>query len=177
MENYRFVHLSDIHFGQEREGTLVLHEDVREELINSCRELRKKNGPAHGIIVTGDTAYAGKKAEYDKAYKWLDRLAEAVGCKNTSVFVIPGNHDVDLDKIDYNAKMLHEKIRDSSPAALQAHLEGLAQGKEENHPLFRSSQITGYLQPSTIATSSHAADLFGNVIYISERKTNSLFAS
>ena len=30
---YRFIHISDIHFGQEKNGTMVIHEDARKKLI------------------------------------------------------------------------------------------------------------------------------------------------
>jgi len=41
---YRFVQLSDIHFGQERGGTLVTHEDVRRKLIDDAAGLAKEAG-------------------------------------------------------------------------------------------------------------------------------------
>jgi hypothetical protein len=137
MSAYRFVHLSDIHFGQERDGTLAKHEDVREELLADCESLRQKVGVANGVLVTGDIAYSGKKEEYGHAGEFLDRLTAAIGCKRNSVLVIPGNHDIDLDGIDYTAKMLHEKLRTQSPAQIQADLEGLAQSNSDEHPLHR----------------------------------------
>ena len=135
--SYRFVHLSDIHFGQERDGSLVKHEDVREELLTDCITLRRRLGNSDGILVTGDIAYSGKKEEYGHAGDFLDRLTVAVGCKRNSVLVIPGNHDVDLEAIDYTAKMLHEQLRTSSPTRIQADLEGLAGNRIEEHPLHR----------------------------------------
>ena len=100
MAKYRFVHVSDIHFGQEKQnGTVVARDDVRAELLNDCRTRENKLGPADSILVTGDVAFSGKKDEYTRAGKWLDELTKAVGCRGTSVFVVPGNHDVDLDEI------------------------------------------------------------------------------
>jgi hypothetical protein len=49
-EYYRFIHLSDIHFGQERDGTLVIHEDARQKLIEDCADFARDNGPADGIL-------------------------------------------------------------------------------------------------------------------------------
>ena len=134
---YRFVHLSDIHFGQERDGTLVRHEDVRDELLADCASLRQKIGAASGVLVTGDIASSGKKEEYRNAGEFLDGLTAAIGCKRNTVLVIPGNHDVDLDAIDYTAKMLHEHLRTQTPARIQADLEGLAHSNGEEHPLHR----------------------------------------
>ena len=58
-----FVHLSDIHFGQERGSQLFIHNDVKKCLIEDAVDLVDKyaNGCATGLIVTGDIAYSGKK--------------------------------------------------------------------------------------------------------------------
>ena len=136
MSFYRFIHLSDIHFGQERDGTLVTHNAVREELLNDCNVMRERLQAAHGVLVSGDTVYSGKKEEYTKAGEWLDRLTSAIGCKRKAVLLIPGNHDVDLDEIDHTAKMLHQQLRTSSPNVIQADLEGLGSGNAD-HPLHR----------------------------------------
>lgn len=108
-----FIHLSDIHFGQEKDGSeLIIHDDVKEELIRDAalqvRELCPEG--ATGIIVTGDIAYAGKTNEYDQAGKWLDRLSEAIGCPRTAVQVVPGNHDIDRDAISSGCRLMLEQI-------------------------------------------------------------------
>lgn len=135
MNLYRFVHLSDIHFGQERHGTLVLHNEVRETLLKDCAAMRTQVGQAHGILVAGDIAYAGKRDEYKRATDWLERLTEAVGCSQTAVYVVPGNHDIDLDEIGHLGKMVHDKIREGSPTSIQADLEGISKGNEASNPL------------------------------------------
>ena len=43
--SYRFVHLSDIHFGQEKNGTLVIHTDARNKLIEDCRRSPHNTAP------------------------------------------------------------------------------------------------------------------------------------
>src|SRR5260370_40250768 len=93
-----FVHISDIHFGQEkRAGEVYINNDVKERLISDARRTLVDMGkyPADGIIVTGDVAYAGKLEQYKQAGQWLDELAEAIGCQKTSVHLVPGNHDID----------------------------------------------------------------------------------
>src|SRR5690348_619334 len=88
-----FIHLSDIHFGQEKGGQVNINDDVKECLIEDARKrvAHLCKGVADGIIVSGDIAYAGKLAEYQQAGEWLDRLALAIGCKKTAVQVVPGN--------------------------------------------------------------------------------------
>ena len=107
-----YVHLSDIHFGQEKGGDLIIHDDVKERLIEDAAEQIRINasGPAKGVIVTGDVAYGGKTLEYEKAGKWLDRLTAAVGCPKTAVKLVPGNHDIDRDRISSGCSFLLDEI-------------------------------------------------------------------
>lgn len=60
-----FVHLSDIHFGQEKGGDLYINDDVKERLIDDVRQLAAQlpSGKVAGLIVTGDIAYAGVGAD------------------------------------------------------------------------------------------------------------------
>ncbi|MCE5268862.1 MAG: hypothetical protein LLG00_13365, partial [Planctomycetaceae bacterium] len=98
MTAYRFVHVSDIHFGQEKQnGTVVARDDVRTELLNDCRTREKTLGPAEGILVTGDIAFSGKKEEYGRAAEWLDELTKAAGCaERTSHVCSARNLRIDL---------------------------------------------------------------------------------
>jgi predicted MPP superfamily phosphohydrolase len=135
MTKYRFVHLSDIHFGQERGGSLPVHEDVRAQLIRDSRQLAQEIGSANGILITGDTAYSGKREEYTRAGVWLDELIAAVGCGERAVGVVPGNHDVDVGKIGLPGKLAHKALREASPEDVDAILEEIAQGEEVVNPL------------------------------------------
>lgn len=106
-----FIHLSDIHFGQEKGGEKVTHDDVKERLlVDAEAQAKLLDNPVTGIIVTGDVAYAGKDEEFKEAGRWLDRLADAVGCKRTSVQVVPGNHDIDRDGISGSCKLMLDDI-------------------------------------------------------------------
>jgi len=108
------IHLSDIHFGQERGGRVFIHDDVKERLIEDVRRQVSglPGGRAVGIIVTGDIAYAGRIEEYKQAGEWLDRLAEAAGCAITDIQVVPGNHDIDRDNISpATVLMLNEIVQ------------------------------------------------------------------
>ena len=113
-----FVHVSDIHFGQERDHVVHIHDDVKRELVADAAEVVAglPSRSAHGILVTGDIAYAGKAEEYVQAGKWLDGLAEAIGCPRPRVRMIPGNHDVDRDKLSVGGRQLLDFIRAGGPA-------------------------------------------------------------
>lgn len=88
-----FIHLSDIHFGQERDDALHFNNDVKAQLIVDAAEIVKSlpSGVAHGILVTGDIAQAGKAAQYTDAGRWLDQLAGAVGCESFRIQMVPVN--------------------------------------------------------------------------------------
>lgn len=115
-----FLHLSDVHFGQEVGGRLHVHNDVKEMLIDDVRRVVQDelDRSISGIIVSGDIAYSGSEEEYQDAGKWLDRVAEAGGCKDTDVHVVPGNHDINRDKISGSAGWMLEKIKKNGEAAL-----------------------------------------------------------
>lgn len=113
-----FIHVSDIHFGQERDHVVHIHDDVKRELIADAAAVVAglPSRSAHGILVMGDIAYAGKAAEYAQAGKWLDSLAGAIGCPSHRVRMIPGNHDVDRDKLSIGGRHLLEFIREGGAA-------------------------------------------------------------
>jgi 3',5'-cyclic AMP phosphodiesterase CpdA len=103
-----FVHVSDIHFGQERDHALHVHDDVKEQLISDAAKVVAglPSGVAQGILVTGDIAYSGSRSQYDAAGRWLDKLADSVGCATTRVQMVPGNHDMDRDKLSIGGELL-----------------------------------------------------------------------
>ena len=109
-----FVHVSDIHFGQEKKGTeeVIYNDDAREQLVLDAQELVRAHadGRATGVIVTGDIAYSGRREEYAKAATWLDRLTAAIGCEKTAVQVVPGNHDIELSAISSGCRLMLREI-------------------------------------------------------------------
>lgn len=119
-----FVHLSDIHFGQEKGGDLYINNDVKERLIDDVRQLVAElpSRKAAGLIVTGDIAYAGKEAEYKEAGLWLDRVAHAAGCKKTDIQLVPGNHDIDRDEITKATELMLQSITTEGQQALDGFL-------------------------------------------------------
>jgi predicted phosphodiesterase len=60
---------------------------------------RENNLSPDFIIVTGDIAFSGDRAEYDKAGKFFDDLLKVVNLPKSSLFVVPGNHDVDRNVV------------------------------------------------------------------------------
>jgi hypothetical protein len=63
-----FLHLSDIHFHKKTADDYDpydLDEDLRDQLELDVQRLRKLIGaPFHGIILSGEVAFAGREAEF-----------------------------------------------------------------------------------------------------------------
>ncbi len=120
-----FIHLSDIHFGQEKGGAVAVHDDVKERLIEDVQDqvARLPGQRASGVIVCGDIAYAGKREQYAAAAAWLDQIAGAAGCAKTDVQMVPGNHDVDRAKISAALTWMLEEIKVKGEAKLDEFLE------------------------------------------------------
>lgn len=119
---YQIVHLSDIHFRQGRDGNAVLHKDVRNELILDVGRLKDRLGNADAVIITGDIAHSGREDEYEQAGDWLSDLCEAAGCPELSVFVVPGNHDVDWTKITKSVEDQHSNLASVAPSQVDGHI-------------------------------------------------------
>jgi hypothetical protein len=101
----------------------VIHEDVRDKLVEDCAVFSHENGPADGILVIGDTAYSGTTPEYTTAATWLKLVSQAGGSPSHAVRTIPGNHDIDRSRISLYGKNAHTAIRQAS----LEHLDGCDQ--------------------------------------------------
>ncbi len=71
---------------------------MRLDVETQCGRL----GAADAVLVSGDIAFAGKKNEYESAASWLDAICDAAGCARESVYLCPGNHDIDQQVIREN---------------------------------------------------------------------------
>ena len=127
-----YVHLSDIHFGQEKGPKVYVHDDIKECLIADAATLKAAAGIERmdGVIVTGDVAFSGKKSEYDSAAQWLDRLTQEIGCEKTDVLVVPGNHDIDRDRITPLAELMLGRVVEGGTDELERFLANDPQATE-----------------------------------------------
>jgi predicted phosphodiesterase len=122
-----FVHVSDIHFGQERDHIVHIHDDVKRELIADASKLITglPSRVAQGILVTGDIAHSGTRDQYEAAGQWLDRLANGIGCEIHRVQMVPGNHDLDRNKLSVGGGKLLDYIRDGGPGEYEKVISNL----------------------------------------------------
>src|SRR4051812_47098129 len=93
----KFLHLSDIHF--RKASDFDLDKDLRNEIEEDLKRIIPKTGHLDAILVGGDVAFSGKNEEYEVAYEWLRKVCGLIGCLEENVLTVPGNHDVERDKI------------------------------------------------------------------------------
>ncbi len=106
MTGVTWLHLSDWH----QKGNEFNRKAVREKLIKDImnREaINKDLAKIDFIVFSGDIAFSGKQEEYQTAKKELfDPLLAACDLAPTRLFIVPGNHDLDRDKIELLSKPL-----------------------------------------------------------------------
>lgn len=102
---FTWIHLADLHARptgavQPSDNTVLL--DALRVDIES--QLRQSGATADAIFVAGDIAFTGDTrsgGEYEIAQDWLAKLGAAASVEAQSIFVVPGNHDVQRD-VDRN---------------------------------------------------------------------------
>lgn len=90
----RILLLSDIHFihCEDDEND---YRSLETAFVEAMDEVRDSGGLTQ-ILVCGDIANKGQENEYQTAEAFLKRVFEHLGCdeKQTQVYVVPGNHDI-----------------------------------------------------------------------------------
>lgn len=109
------VQLSDIHFGPSAQDNPLLSRCGA--LVGAIRsELTR--GDDCLVVLSGDIANKGKKAEYDVALGFMQQLiyplSEHIG-HPVNIAVIPGNHDHDFGSPGYDQRIRESVINASSP--------------------------------------------------------------
>lgn len=142
-----FLHLSDIHFDAESGEVLDINRDLRNQLQRDVQnELKPQVGTFNGVLVTGDIAYSGKTSEYERAKKWLYELCEMIGCGEHQVWVVPGNHDVERNKVN-NSKPLrdtHQRLRATKISELDK--EVISTLRDETYKSILFNPIDNYIK-------------------------------
>jgi predicted phosphodiesterase len=136
----RILHLSDIHFGQEKKGERIRHDDVREQLVSDLKGFLGDTKRLDLILINGDIAYSGKKTEYDDAVAWIDQIIAAGRCDETAVLTVPGNHDVDIDLISLAMKGVHTNLRNTDANIVSGVLHGYTVERDEVNSIFPKLQ-------------------------------------
>ncbi len=100
----RILHLSDLHFREK-------HAWDADPLLRKLVDDTAASAPFDLLIVTGDLAHSGKRAEYALAHAFLNALVTRIELDRARVVLVPGNHDVDRDRIDVVGAALADRLR------------------------------------------------------------------
>ena len=95
MKRIQILHISDLHIKEKEDfdrsvvlGPLI--ERVKKDLDTGFKpEL---------VAVTGHIAFKGIRPEYDRAKRFFEDLMRTLKLPDQSLFIVPGNHDVNRKK-------------------------------------------------------------------------------
>lgn len=134
-ETIRILHLSDFHFRKDREEDF---NDVLFGLGDTIATMVKDDKSPHFVVLTGDLAWSGKKAEYQLAKKWIDEhlLKPIKGFSVENLLIIPGNHDVDRSKVNSAINYLERGFREGN----QHDITGVLRDKDTRNLLLRTQK-------------------------------------
>ena len=129
----RMLHLSDLHFGSDRDKT---DETQRMKLLDQLLELPELK-TVDVVLLTGDVAWHCTEDGYAQATKWFKKLSNTVK-KDAKFIGCCGNHDVDQTKckeLQYisAAEKIRETLRPEELPNLQRRFEKYIAFCEENH--------------------------------------------
>lgn len=138
MERIGILHLSDIHLCEENEKEIVqLLDKLNCDIDVVCQSEKFK---IQAICLTGDLINKGSEnasafASFERAF--LMPLLNKFHLDSNSVFIVPGNHEVDISKIDrfteaglVSQLTSEETVKDLTRGQSQSALERLSYFKE-----------------------------------------------
>ena len=97
----RFLHLSDFHLkGQENPVEEFNQNHVTRSLAEKVESIVEEGEAFDFVVVTGDLAFGGNEKDYAVVKVVCERILKAAGLAPERLFLVPGNHDVDRDKIN-----------------------------------------------------------------------------
>lgn len=144
----RILHISDIHFcspdcnDPDSDPETVYRMALRNDALRFIQQDKKG---VDAIIVTGDIAYKANQNEYRAAKSWLTDLAIATSCNLSQIYVVPGNHDVDLSQSrETPTRITQESILRSPGAHKEKNLNAALKHEISAASLFKP--LTAYNQ-------------------------------
>ncbi|NMM62212.1 hypothetical protein HBE96_05835 [Clostridium sp. P21] len=144
MGKISFIHLSDIHFVKTSGNSADIDSDLRDVLLTDIRINATENlKRIDGVLVGGDIAFSGSREEYIKARKFLEEITNLFNISKSSVYCVPGNHDVDQNiprksSIVYEAQCRLDGIKslDETDRAFESYINDVCY----NDLLFKTTQ-------------------------------------
>ena len=96
----RILHLSDLHFSSDKAILKSNINLVNNSMLEHIAALAAGIDPFDLAVITGDIAFSGRTEEYRLAGEFCSKLMTASHLDKNSLFVVPGNHDLDRSTID-----------------------------------------------------------------------------
>ncbi|MCP4155680.1 MAG: hypothetical protein GY757_48595, partial [bacterium] len=90
-----WLHISDLQL-EENKIENIRWGSLKKDIIKITAERDLKPDV---IFITGDIAASGSKKQYAVAAQYFKQLMEITGLDGSRFYVIPGNHDVQLDTV------------------------------------------------------------------------------
>ena len=111
----RILLLSDIHFIH-CEDDENIYRSLETAFVEAMDDVRDSGG-VNQILICGDIANKGQENEYQTAEAFLKRVFERLGCdeKQTQVYVVPGNHDINYPYAGRYIEDRYEPVPNVSP--------------------------------------------------------------
>jgi 3',5'-cyclic AMP phosphodiesterase CpdA len=123
----RIVHMSDLHFGAGHgHGGTISYDTLLRTLKQEADEVWGLFRP-NMLVVSGDLTSAGVRDEFEQATQFLADVARLLGLQRDRVYVVPGNHDVQLSETyAYNNyfDVFIRRFYEDYPAVIAAYLGG-----------------------------------------------------
>ncbi|MBX7084408.1 MAG: metallophosphoesterase [Nannocystaceae bacterium] len=121
------LHLSDVHIEHADQAALwysQLAADLREQGVTKL----------DGLVVTGDLVQRAQPTEYDAAANLLESILEGFGLRQSSVAVVPGNHDVNwlVSGSAYTLRRRKELSTPLEPGTFRAHGDDVVEVRDES---------------------------------------------
>ncbi|WP_251939743.1 metallophosphoesterase [Salinibacter ruber] len=109
--HFSWLHLSDLHYGQERQD--YLWPSLREVFLDDLSALHEKSGPWDAVFFTGDLVQSGETEQFKKLENKVigplwERLYE-LGSEDAALLSVPGNHD--LSRPEHESAALNMLLR------------------------------------------------------------------
>ncbi len=136
----RWLHISDTHFGYQSASS----EKMRERLLQKVREIE----PVDCLFITGDLRFGKTEKETypPETLAFIRQLQEALGLKPEDTFVVPGNHDVNRNKVlESCVKQAAQDYKTTSGAIPAETLEYIQNQRQPFRSLYK--EICGREEP------------------------------
>ena len=95
MRVVEWLHISDLHMTSD--GSLSQNA-VLSAMLEDIKRRCDEGLSVDFVLVTGDLAYSGDKAEYERVEVFFRELAATIDLSCDRFFCVPGNHDVQRDR-------------------------------------------------------------------------------